>query len=81
MNQNGYDNSETTVGKLLARRIQICRIHFSVIIFLTSHFFKQVKIWSQQKWAQQILIRLVECSSAEVSDASEVPRFVGKLIF
>ena len=32
-NQKGYDNSETTVGKHLARRIQIFRVYFSVIIF------------------------------------------------
>ena len=32
-NQKGYDKSETTVGKLLARRIQISRVYFSVVIF------------------------------------------------
>ena len=32
-NQKGYDNSETTVRKLLARRIQIFRVYFSMIIF------------------------------------------------
>ena len=32
-NHKGYDNSETTVGKLLARKIQIFRVSFSVIIF------------------------------------------------
>ena len=32
-NQKGYDKSETTVGKLLARRIQICLVHFCVIHF------------------------------------------------
>ena len=32
-NQNGYDNSETIVGKLSARKTQIFRIPFSVIIF------------------------------------------------
>ena len=32
-NQKGYDNSETTVGKLSARRIQIFWVYFSVIIF------------------------------------------------
>ena len=31
--QKSYDNSETTVGKLLARIIQIFRVLFSVIIF------------------------------------------------
>ena len=40
MNQEDYDNSETTVGKLLTRRIQIfwvhcCEIHF---IFLSKNF-------------------------------------------
>ena len=33
-NQKGYDNSETTVGKLSARRIQICRIYFCLGIIL-----------------------------------------------
>ena len=49
--------------------------------FLTSIFFKQVKAWPQQKYTQQIWIRLVEYSSSEVSGPSEVPRFVFKLIF
>ena len=58
-NQRGYDNSETTVGKLSARRIQIYCVYFSLII-LTSYLFKQVKAWPQQKYTQQIWIRLVE---------------------
>ena len=33
MSEKGYDNSETTVGKLSARRIQIFWVYFSVIIF------------------------------------------------
>ena len=32
-NQKGCDNSETTVGKLSARRIQICWVYISVINF------------------------------------------------
>ena len=32
-NQRDYDNSETTVEKLSARRVQIFWIYFSVIIF------------------------------------------------
>ena len=32
-NQKGYDNSETIAGKLSTRRIQICKVYFSVIIF------------------------------------------------
>ena len=32
-NQKSYDNSKTTVGKLLARRNQICQVYFSAIIF------------------------------------------------
>ena len=32
-NQKGYDNSETTVGKLSAKRIQIFQVYFFVIIF------------------------------------------------
>ena len=76
----GYDNSETTVWKLLVRTIHIFRVYFSVIIF-DLLFLKQVKIWSQQKYTQKIWIRLAEYSSAEVSDPSEMPRMVGRLIF
>ena len=32
-NQKSYDNSETTVEKLSARRIQVFRVPFSMIIF------------------------------------------------
>ena len=32
-NQKGYDDSETTLEKLMARRIQIFRVYFSVVIF------------------------------------------------
>ena len=32
-NQKGYDNSETTVGKLSAGRTQIFPVPFSVIVF------------------------------------------------
>ena len=35
----------------------------------------------EQKQTTQIWIRLVEYSSAEVSDPSEVPRFVRELMF
>ena len=34
-NQKGYDNSETTAGKLSTRRIQIFWVYFSVIFFRT----------------------------------------------
>ena len=36
---------------------------------------------SKQKCIRQIWIRLVEYSSAEVSDPPDVPQFDGKLIF
>ena len=36
---------------------------------------------SEQKYIKQNRICLVEYSSAEVSDPSELPRFVGKLFF
>ena len=32
-NQKGYDNPKNTVRKLPGRRIQICQLYFSVIIF------------------------------------------------
>ena len=47
-NQKGYNNFETTAGKLSTRRIQICRVYFSKIIF-DILFKKQVKILPQQK--------------------------------
>ncbi len=47
-NRKGYDNSETTIGNLSARRIQICRVYFSVILFW-GLFFKHVKTGSQLK--------------------------------
>ena len=80
MSQKGYDNSETAVRKLSARKIWICRVYFSVIIF-DLLFFLTSETLPQQKQTRQIWIRLVEYSSAEVSDPSEVPRFVGKLFF
>ena len=49
--------------------------------FFASYFLNQVKIWPQQKYTGQNQIRLVEYSSAEVSDPSEVPRIKGKLMF
>ena len=80
MNRKGYGNSETTVGKLLTRRSQIFQV-FLCDHILTSYFLKQVKTWPKQKYTRQIWIRLVEYSPAEVSDPSEGPRFVRKLIF
>ena len=35
----------------------------------------------KQKWPGQIQIGLVKYPSSKVSDPSEVPRFVGKLVF
>ena len=32
-NQKGYNNTETTVGKLSARKIQICLVYFCKIYF------------------------------------------------
>ena len=49
--------------------------------FLTSSLLKQLKTWPQQKYTQQIWIRVAGYSSAEVWDSSEKPRIVGKLIF
>ena len=49
--------------------------------FLASYFSKDVKNGPQQTWTRKNWIRLVKYSSAEVSDPSEVPRFVRELIF
>ena len=79
-NQKGCDNSETIVGKLLARRIQICWVYFCVIHispFFRNNFLNNV--WTKVVPAK--LDGLVKYSSAEVSDSSEVPQFFGKLIF
>ena len=79
-NQMGYDNSETTVGKLSARRIQICVCHFCGI-----HFWPL--FWDNFPNNVQTSLTHAELDSprrnpgAKVSDPSEVPRFVGELIF
>ena len=80
-NRKGYDNSEPTVGKLLARRIQLffdyfCKINVDLFFFKIT-----VQKMAREKQSKQNWIRLVKYSSAEVSDVSEAPRFVGKLIF
>ena len=80
-NQKGYDNSETTIGKFSARRIQIFQVPFSMIIFWSLIFLNKWKDGPNKKGTRQIWIRLVEYSSFEVSGPSEVPRFVGKLMF
>ena len=58
--------------KLSTRKIQILRGYFTVIIFHLL-FFTHVETWPQ-KYTRKIWISLVEYSSAEVSDPSEVPR-------
>ena len=75
-NQKGYDTVETTVGKLSARRIQICVGYFCLGIIL-----KVVLNNFQNIAYTQIWIRLVGYSSFEVLDPSEVPRIDSKLIF
>ena len=50
-------------------------------IFLTSFFKITLKILPKQKYTWEIKICLVEYSSFEVSDPSEVPRIVGQLFF
>ena len=79
-NQKGDDNSETIVGKLSARRIQIFRVYF-LWSFFGLLFFKTGEDMTPTKYSRKIWIRLVEYSSSEVSDPSEVPRFVGKSFF
>ena len=79
-NQKGYDYSETTIGKLSARKIQIFQVYLCVIHF---HFFFKItfQIMLKQKYTRQIWIHLVKYSSADVADPSEVPRFVIKTFF
>ena len=54
-NQKGYDKSETTIEKLSARRIQICWVYFSVIIF-DLLFFKTSQNMAPKKYTRQIWI-------------------------
>ena len=55
------------IGKLSARRIQICGDCFCMTLFRL--FFKiTFQIMSKQKWSPQIQNRLVEYSSFKVSD-------------
>ena len=79
-NQEGYNNSETTTGKLSARRIQICQVCFSVIFF-DLLIFKTSENTAPTKIDPADLICLVKYSSSEVSYPSEVPQIVVKLIF
>ena len=75
-NQKGYDKSETTVGKLPARRVQIFRARFCIIHF--ELFFKKTfQIMSEPKFNQKNWFDLVEYSCTKVSGSSEVPRFPG----
>ena len=48
-NQKGYDTFETSVGKLSARRIQICRVYFCLGIILKVIFWITFKIMPKQK--------------------------------
>ena len=48
-NQKNCGNSETTIGKLLARRIQICFDYFCKIYFLISFFKISFQIFSREK--------------------------------
>ena len=78
--KKGCDDFETTVEKLLARRIQIFWVQFCVIHF--DLFFKiTLQITPEQKCTQQNQIRLVEYSCTKVSGPSEMHRFVRELIF
>ena len=79
-NQKGYGNSETTIGKLLMRKIQIylvkfCKSHFDLFFKIT------FQIMPEHHWTKQNRIRVVEYSSTEVSNPSEMPRFVEKFSF
>ena len=80
MNQNGYDNSETAVGKFLVRRTQVFRVQNFLIHF---HLFFKIsfQMLPEKLRTRQIRIRLVEYSSDEVLNPSEGPWIDGKLIF
>ena len=80
-NQKGYGNSKTTIGKLSARRIQICVVYFCVIHFwlLFQNMWKQGP--NKNTYTRQNQILLVKYSCAPDSGPPEVPRFVWELIF
>ena len=80
-NQKGYDNFETTIGKLLARRIQICLVQFYKSHFWPLFFKITFQIMSERHSTKQNRIRVVKYSSFEVSDPCEVPLIAGKLFF
>ena len=52
-NQKGYNNSDTTIAKFMARRIQICRVPFC-IINLTSDFKITFQITSKQNGIRKV---------------------------
>ena len=79
-NKKGYDNSETTFGKLSARRIQIYCDRFCLGIILKD-ILNNFQNIAQTKKPRQIWIRLVKYSSSKVSDPSEVPRILAKWFF
>ena len=62
-------------GESKSARYIIVKIIFDLLIFETS------KNMRPQKHTRQIWIRLVEYSSSEVSDPSEMPRIDDKLVF
>ena len=80
MNQKGYDKSETPLESSWRGESKSALSIFVKIIFdlfSQNNFPNNVRT----QWTKQSQIRLVEPSYAEVSDPSEVPRFVRKLIF
>ena len=80
-NRKGYEDSETTIGRLSAKENPDLPGTLFCYHFLASFFLKQAKTWSKQNFTRQNRIRLVKYSSAKVSDPSEVPRFVVKSLF
>ena len=81
-NQKGYDKSETTCGKLLARRIQICCVYFCVIDFWPLFFeitFLSNNYPTKLQTAKSDSPRRILLS--KVSGPSGVPYFVRELFF
>ena len=72
-NHKGYDTFETTVGKLSAGRIQICRVHFCLGIILNVILInfknKRSKLITENK-TRKIWILLAESFSSVVSELS-----------
>ena len=76
--QEGYNETETTNGKLLTRNIQG---QYSIFMFFGKFMLKIDEKNLHKTWSPHHWIHLIESSSIEILGTLEVPSFVVKLIF